>query len=339
LCASLRVGGNLWQRLSGRAPGTIRLYSSGAAMTAELIRLFVTGCDTPGLRDALAASSFGPFVVETAPNLVELAQAMSGHPDAVAIVDGQEALGQPVAQRALARLASESAVLVRLEGEDPVAWVSLLRAGVEDVLSASELALPTVARRLRSAAERKRRIREARTAYATDLSTGLPHQQQLIEHMSHLMALREREPAPMAVLVLRIEGLATAEARQGREAAQVLRRKLAVRLRAGVRASDVVAFIGADTFAVLLASILAPADAERVGAKLLAALQEPFNVSGRDLAVATALGIGHYPEDGKQPDVLLRKAIALAAAMPALGRTGHANFAESVGLPVAANDD
>ena len=39
------------------------------------------------------------------------------------------------------------------------------------------------------------KVIDARKAYATDLETGLPHQQQLIEHMSHLLALREREPA------------------------------------------------------------------------------------------------------------------------------------------------
>ena len=52
--------------------------------------------------------------------------------------------------------------------------------------------------------------------------------------------------------------------RLGREAANVLRRKLGVRLRAGVRASDVVASLGDDGFAVLLGSILSPADAHRV---------------------------------------------------------------------------
>ena len=74
--------------------------------------------------------------------------------------------------------------------------------------------------------------RAARKAYATDLQTGLPNRQQLIEHMSQLLALRGREPAPMALLVLRVEGFATTEARLGRESANVLRRKVAVRLEA-----------------------------------------------------------------------------------------------------------
>jgi diguanylate cyclase (GGDEF)-like protein len=263
---------------------------------------------------------------------------MGSRSPAVAMVHA-DALREVADQRLVERLAADVAVVVVLDTEDPAAVLNVLHSGAEDTFTPSELDHSSLPRRLRAAAERKRAALQSRQAYATDLSTGLPHQQQLIEHMSHLMALREREPAPMALLVLRTEGLATAQARHGREAAQVLRRKLAVRLRAGVRASDVVAFIGSDTFAVLLASMLAPADAQRVGTKLLSALQVPFNVGGRDLAVSTALGVGQYPGDGNQPDALLRKAIALASATPAIGRSGHTNFNESGGLPAAANDE
>ena len=157
--------------------------------------------------------------------------------------------------------------------------------------------------------------------------------------MSHLLALREREPSPMAVLVLRIEGLSTTEVRLGREAANVLRRKVAVRLRAGVRASDVVAAIGADSFAVLLASILTPADAQRVGTKLLKAVHAPFKVTGNDLSVAVALGIAQYPQDGAHPETLLHRANGLAASAQAQGRAGLSNFHETGGqTPAAAND-
>jgi GGDEF domain-containing protein len=156
--------------------------------------------------------------------------------------------------------------------------------------------------------------------------------------MSQLLALREREPAPMAVLALRVEGLASTQARLGREAANVLRRKIAVRLRAGVRASDVVASIGDDSFAVLLGSILSPADGERVGAKLLKSLLDPFKVAGQDMAVAVALGIGQFPQDGTQPEALLRRAVSGAAAVPAQGRSGFANFSEGR-TPGAANDE
>jgi diguanylate cyclase (GGDEF)-like protein len=280
--------------------------------------------------DALAASPFGPFEVhESAGREAVLARLAEGGCDALVLIDGAEAID--IAAEA-GREVAIVVVAATLEAAAVLAW---LARGAQDVLLADELAAPALPQRLRSAIERKRLEHDARSAYATDLDTGLPHQQQLIEHMSQLLALREREPAPMAVLALRIEGLATTEARLGREAANVLRRKVGVRLRAGVRASDVVAALADDGFAVLLGSILTPADAARVGAKLLKALMEPFRVSGVDVAVATALGIGQYPEDGAQPEVLLRRAVSLAAAAQAQGRAGLSNF----GAGCAANDE
>ncbi len=284
--------------------------------------------------EALESSPFGPFQFETVVDMAAvLARVDAAACDAL-LLDVPAGLADFSATRL-----REVPVLFLVTDLSAPAVLACLQSGAQDVLRLGELADESLARRVRVAIEIKRREREARTAYATDLSTGLPHRQQLIEHMSHLLALREREPSPMAVLALRIEGLATTEARLGREAANVLRRRLAVRLRAGVRASDVVAAIGADTFAVLLGSLLSADDAHRVGAKLLAALLKPSQVMGELAAVAAALGIAQYPQDGTQPEPLLQRALGLAAAAPAQGRSGMANFVEAGVLPGAANDD
>jgi len=91
---------------------------------------------------------------------------------------------------------------------------------------------------------------------------------------------------------------------------------------------------------VLLGALLAPADAERVGAKLVQVMMAPLSVGGAAVGVAVAVGIGQYPADGSQPDALLRKAIGMALDEPAQGRVGMANFQESGAQPLAAaNDD
>jgi diguanylate cyclase (GGDEF)-like protein len=286
---------------------------------------------------ALAATPVGAFTFETCADLAELPVRLSASAFDALVVDTQ-ARGLSAAM--IESLASDLATLVVLPTLAAASMSDWFARGVQDVLAAGDLEGGLLAPRLRAAIERKKHERETRKAYATDLETGLPHQQQLIEHMSHLMALREREPAPMALLVLRIEGLAKTQARLGAEAAHVLRRKIGVRLRAGVRASDVVAALNDDSFGVLLASMLAPADAERVGAKLLRALNAPVKINGQDMAVATALGIAQYPQDGTQPDALLRRAIGLAASAQAHGRFGLSNT-QGAGrpLPGAANDD
>jgi diguanylate cyclase (GGDEF)-like protein len=215
---------------------------------------------------------------------------------------------------------------------------ALLERGVQDIVVQSDGPAEALQRRMDIAVRRKRIDRLARKAFATDLATGLPNHAQLLEHMTHLLALREREPAPMAVIALRIEGLATVQASLGVESANVLRRKVAVRLRASLRASDVVASIGNDAFLVLLAWIDAATDGERVAGKLAQSLRQTFNVAGSDVAVAVSAGLALYPEHGKTADALLRRSFGQAAGLASVGRGGFANRVER-GPAAAANDE
>ena len=286
----------------------------------------------------LSASAYGPFEVEPCASLDAAAQALrEAARDALVVCLDRPGMGPALADwQAMSHAVLDAAVVVLMPDPSLALATQLAQRGVQDVLPLD--AAPGVDRALRLAVERKRLDRAARKAYATDLSTGLPNHAQLLEHMTHLLALREREPAPMALLVLRIEGLSTAEAALGAEAANVLRRKVAVRLRAGLRASDVVAALGADSFAVLLAWIDAPGAGDRVAAKLARSLQQTFNVAGQSLAVAVSVGVSQYPEHGRQADELLRQALGAAAAGVAAGRAGHANRVERGAAP-AANDD
>lgn len=295
----------------------------------------VTLVDLPSQCTAnLSESPFGPFQVRRVATPEEALTASADSATCVALI----VAGHDVPLLAVAAT-SDVAVLVVVPEVDLAGVLKWLQSGAEDVFLASEMQTSTFPLRLRAAIERKRLERDARTAYATDLETGLPHQQQFIEHMSQLLALREREPAPMAVLAWRIEGLAQAELRLGHEAANVLRRKIGVRLRAGVRASDVVAALGDDSFAVLLGSILAPTDAMHVGAKLSQALAAPFKIAGQEVTIAPALGVSQFPQDGAQPDALLRRAVGLAAAAQAHGRVGFSAFGDVASTAGAANDD
>jgi diguanylate cyclase (GGDEF)-like protein len=234
-----------------------------------------------------------------------------------------------------------SAVVVRTPTPDRDLMVRLLRAGAQDVLPGASALVEdadAIARSLWMAIERKRQEQELRRAWSIDLATGLPNRVQLMELLHQLCALREREPAPMALLVLRIEGLATTEARLGMAASQALRRKLAVRLRSMLRASDVVSALAPDAFGVVLTRLDSPADGERVAAKLALGLREPFMVSAQTAVVTVSTGVALYPEHGRQPDDLLKLALGAAAARRGLGRQGFADRRER-GEVAAANDD
>jgi diguanylate cyclase (GGDEF)-like protein len=240
---------------------------------------------------------------------------------------------------ALSHAVLDTAVVALLqEAPTEADLAALLERGVQDVVVQADAPAEALQRRMDIAVRRKNLERAARKAFATDLATGLPNHTQLLEHMTHLLALREREPAPMAVIALRIEGLAAVQASLGIESSNVLRRKVAVRLRASLRASDVVASIGNDAFLVLLAWIDAATDGERVMGKLVQSLRQPFNVAGSDAAVAVSAGLALYPEHGKTADALLRRSVGQAAGMATMGRGGFAHRVER-GPGSAANDD
>lgn len=285
---------------------------------------------------------FGPFVVRQVQTLADAAAGLQPRGLDAMLVDATPAgaLAALAAWPLLAQAVLDVAVLVLAAEPGAAEAVALVQAGVQDVLPPTDAA--SLARILRLAVERKRLEAAARKAYATDLATGLPNPTQLLEHMTHLVALRAREPAPMALVVMRVEGLAATEAALGVEAANVLRRKVAVRLRSGLRASDVVASLGADTFAVLLAWLDAADAAPRVAGKLAQALTQPFSITGRERRVGVRMGLASFPEHGEQAEDLLRRALAQAAQMATLGSAGGTALAadrSALGGPLAAAND
>jgi diguanylate cyclase (GGDEF)-like protein len=252
----------------------------------------------------------------------------------LAAVPADELLAWP----ALSHAVLETAVVAVLPSAPDVATqFLLLERGVQDVVVPADTPADALRRRLEIALQRKALDCMTRKAFATDLATGLPNHSQLLEHMTHLTALREREPAPMAVIALRVEGLGAVRDELGLESSNVLRRKVAVRLRASLRASDVVASIGNDAFVVLLAWIDAPGDGQRVAHKLIETLHQPFSVAGNDLAVQIHAGLALYPEHGKTADALLRRAVGQAASLAAMGGEGTGRLTDR-GREPAAND-
>ena len=263
----------------------------------------------------LVTSSYGPFVVNPCTSFDDIADALHNSPcDALLFeLKTSSEYDRLLTWPGLAHAMMDTAVVVVAPEPTPAQCIKLLQAGAQDIVAKREASDDTLARVLRIAIERKRLEASSRKAFSTDLTTGLPTHAQLLEHMTHLLALREREPAAMALIVLRLEGFQGAESALGAEAANVLRRKAAVRLRAALRASDVVASLGGDMYAVLLAWLDAEADAEGVAHKLLASLRQPFSVAGQDLPVTGSVGLGQYPAHGKDAASLLRRAVGQAS--------------------------
>jgi len=87
-----------------------------------------------------------------------------------------------------------------------------------------------------------------------------------------------------------------------------LLKSLTERLRNAVREGDVVARLGGDEFVIVLPDVKSPRACSKVAEKIIASASEPFVSGGHELYVSTSIGISLYPEDGADPEALLKHA-------------------------------
>jgi diguanylate cyclase (GGDEF)-like protein/PAS domain S-box-containing protein len=130
----------------------------------------------------------------------------------------------------------------------------------------------------------------------------------------------------LAVLFIDLDNFKTVNDSLGHAAGDRFLREMAARVRSCVRATDMVARMGGDEFAVLLLGVDAGIRASRVAERILRALGEPIRLESRVITSGASVGIVQ-DGDGKDGYELLRDAdLALYAAKRA-GK-GQARFYE-----------
>lgn len=137
-----------------------------------------------------------------------------------------------------------------------------------------------------------------------DSLTGLPNRSLFADRVAHALARSRRSRAPIAVLVIDLDDFQKANDVLGHRRGDALLGDVAGRLAACLRPSDTLARLGGDEFAVLLDDV-DPGEAERVAARLLAALERPFEAGGRSVRVSASVGIATGAGD---PETLIRDA-------------------------------
>jgi diguanylate cyclase (GGDEF)-like protein/PAS domain S-box-containing protein len=141
-----------------------------------------------------------------------------------------------------------------------------------------------------------------------DSLTGLPNRLLFRDRLDQAVVKAQRRRSRVAVLFLDLDRFKTINDTLGHDVGDALLVEVAGRLQRQCRQSDTVARLGGDEFVFVLDDIARAEDAAVVAAKILASLERPVTAAGRELAVATSIGIALYPDHAATADELIKYA-------------------------------
>jgi diguanylate cyclase (GGDEF)-like protein/PAS domain S-box-containing protein len=149
-----------------------------------------------------------------------------------------------------------------------------------------------------------------------DALTGLANRALFADRVEHALARRSEEHGDVAVLILDLDDFKAINDSLGHAAGDTVLKEVGARLRAVLTASDTVARIGGDEFAILVENPSGLPEAVGLAERLLAQLEVPFQLDGREVFVTPSIGIAV----GREHEGFLRSAdVALYRAKTAGG--------------------
>jgi diguanylate cyclase (GGDEF)-like protein len=170
--------------------------------------------------------------------------------------------------------------------------------------------LRALANVLADAIERVRAEERTRHQALHDPLTGLPNRALFADRLSQALAHARRSGASVGVVFLDLDQFKLVNDSLGHGAGDALICALARRLDDSLRAGDTVARFGGDEFVLIADELSGPEEAVAIAERTLAALEQPFTVSGVELFVSGSLGVAVSQGGGRGAEDLIREADA-----------------------------
>ncbi|BBY66352.1 putative bifunctional diguanylate cyclase/phosphodiesterase [Mycolicibacterium helvum] len=176
------------------------------------------------------------------------------------------------------------------------------------IIAAGILAVAVLARQFLAVREDRRLVATVADQARHDPLTGLANRALFNERLTYAMQLREREGLQLAVVSVDLNDFKLVNDTLGHLVGDDLLIGVGRRLRNCVRGSGTVARLGGDEFSLLVDG--GAEAAERVGARIVEAFEEPFQLSGHELLMRPSIGLA--VADSNEPHLaaeeLLRRA-------------------------------
>ena len=160
----------------------------------------------------------------------------------------------------------------------------------------------------RDVTERKRFQTELEYRANYDALTGLANKDLLNDRIEQAIVLATRKRSKCALLYLDLDRFKVINDSLNHAAGDELLRVIAARLKESLRESDSVARLGGDEFAVVLHEVVDAAAIARISQKILETVELPIRLETQEVFTSTSIGVAVFPDDGGDPQTLLKNA-------------------------------
>ena len=155
-----------------------------------------------------------------------------------------------------------------------------------------------------------------------DALTGLPNRLLFHDRVAGALAQARASGSRVAVMFLDLDRFKSINDSRGHTVGNELLKSAGRRLQACLRDTDTVARVGGDEFTLLVPSVTTAAESAALAERVLQALAAPFLVADRELFTTASIGVALFPDDGTDPETLLKHADTAMYRAKASGRDG-----------------
>ncbi|WP_373486284.1 diguanylate cyclase domain-containing protein [Acetobacterium malicum] len=147
---------------------------------------------------------------------------------------------------------------------------------------------------------RKMKQREVRLNYLafTDVLTGLPNREMLINKLDSLVERSPEQHQHFAVVFIDLDNYKKINDYKGHYIGDLLMKAIADRIKKIVFQQDMLGRLGGDEFTLIIQRDLSETEIFAYVEKIRTALLETFVIENMDLHISASFGVARYPQDG-----------------------------------------
>jgi len=164
-----------------------------------------------------------------------------------------------------------------------------------------------------------------------DPLTGLPNRALFQDRLQQAVALAKRQNRLLAVHFLDLDHFKAVNDSLGHSCGDALLQAVAGRLQRSLRASDTVARLAGDEFAIVQTNLAEVEGAATLAGRLLAVVSEPVVIHHQTIDATASIGIAIYPLDDPSGDQLLTCADQAMYLAKKSGRNDFWFYGETTG--------